>query len=471
MYKKLLNTTALVFILTLNACFLLPQPAPDIMEEGGGMGITQPTETERVWATIAPDNVATPSPTPTMRAIATRLDGRIAFQSNRDGGLEIYVMNADGSAVSRLTNNVAVDVFPNWSPQGDRIAFTSDRDGYPDIFTIEPDGTNLVKLTNSEANDVFPAFSPDGRQIAFVSDRDGNEEIYLMASDGGDVRRLTEDTAQDLFPSWSPDGNWIVFSTNRDVNSEIYKMRQDGSELIRLTDEPAADTNPAWSPDGTRIAFISRRDGFSNLFVMDADGGNVQQITFYKSIVEIPSWSPDSTAIAFASDMEGNRNIFVIGANGAGLNRLTEQPLEDFYPSWSPNIGYLASALFEPTSSPEGVCLNENDPTYGYSPENPIRIGYDPRGGHEGEAAHEIESNCIPWLLGPQGEEVTTTLLEEVRVNDTLLCKVSIGYDGQETADIMYFDVFNYEQPRAPSGYTCGSPTEYLTAITSAIYQ
>lgn len=464
------NTLVLVSLLAafLGGCSLRPETTTESQIEVEGY--IRPTETLRVWATIAPDNVATPSPTPTMRPISVQVNGRIAFQSDRDGSLEIYVMNADGSAVSRLTNNPAVDVFPAWSPDGDRIAFTSDRDGYPDIYMVNPDGTDLRKLTNSAANDVLPTWSADGNRIAFVSGRDGNDEIYTMRTDGTDLVRLTDDSASDLFPDWSPDGNWIVFSTNRDVNSEIYKMRNNGSELTRLTDDPAADSNPAWSPDGKQIAFISRRDGFSNLFVMNIDGSNPTQLTFYKSIVEVPSWSPDSRVIAFSSDMEGNRNIFIISSDGSSLNHLTNLQTEDFYPAWSPLISFLDVPVAAPTAAPEGVCVNSGQADYGYSKDNPIRIGYDPRGSHETELTQEYAGECLPWLLGPQGQPIQTTLLEEIRANDTLLCKVAVSYAGQDTPDIMYFDIFNYEQPKAPQGYTCGSPIEYLKAITAAIY-
>jgi len=194
--------TLLLISLGIGAC--LPQeeiPAVDTEEQT--LGIIRPTETLRIWATIAPDDVATPSPTPTMRPISVQLQGRIAFQSDRDGSLEIYVMNADGTAVSRLTNNPAVDVFPAWSPKGNKIAFTSDRDGYPDIFIINPDGTNLTKLTDTIASDALPSWSPDGETIAFVSDRDGNDEIYTIRTDGSNSIRLTNEPAQDLFPDWS----------------------------------------------------------------------------------------------------------------------------------------------------------------------------------------------------------------------------------------------------------------------------
>jgi Tol biopolymer transport system component len=441
------------------------QAATQIETPIESVGIPIQTETVRVWATIASDSVATPSPNPTARPISAQLQGRIAFHSDRDGSLEIYVMNADGSTVSRLTNDPAVDVFPAWSHDGDKIAFTSDRDGYPDIFIVDADGTNLTKLTNTTSSDALPAWSPDGSQIVFVSDRDGNDEIYSVRINGGDPNRLTNDPGQDLFPNWSPDGEWIVFTSTRDVNSEIYKMRTDGSEMVRLTDEPAVDANPVWSPDGTRIAFSSRRDGFTNLFVMNADGTGQTQLTFYKSVVEVPSWSPDGQMIAFASDIEGNREIFVISADGASINRLTDNLQEDFYPSWSPQLNYLDAPINEPTPAPEGVCINSADGLYGFSPDNPIRIGFDPR--EEGTD----ESACLPWLLGPGGQQIETTLIDEVRNNGAKLCKVSITYEGQTSdGDIMYFDVFNFEQPKAPQGYSCGSPIEYLKAITSARY-
>ena len=72
-------------------------------------------------------------------------------------------MNADGSALSRLTNNPTVDVFPSWSPDGTRIAFTSDREGGPEIYIVNADGTDLTRLTDNTANDVLPSLVA-GRQ-------------------------------------------------------------------------------------------------------------------------------------------------------------------------------------------------------------------------------------------------------------------------------------------------------------------
>ncbi|GIV01726.1 MAG: hypothetical protein KatS3mg015_0556 [Fimbriimonadales bacterium] len=117
----------------------------------------------------------------------------IAFESTRDGNFEIYVMNADGTNQTNLTNNAAIDSGPVWSADGSKIAFVSDRDGNDEVYVMNADGTNQTRLTNNPApSDRFPVWSPDGSKIAFVSDRDGNVEIYVMNADGTSQTRPDE---------------------------------------------------------------------------------------------------------------------------------------------------------------------------------------------------------------------------------------------------------------------------------------
>ena len=129
-------------------------------------------------------------------------DGRIVFVSDRDGNWEIYVMNADGSGRTNLTNNPAADYDSTWSPDGTKIAFISDRDGNWEIYVMNADGSGQTRLTNNPANDHGPTWSPDGAMIAFVSDRDGNKEIYIMNADGSGQMRLTNNASIDMYPSW-----------------------------------------------------------------------------------------------------------------------------------------------------------------------------------------------------------------------------------------------------------------------------
>src|SRR5437762_1089425 len=98
------------------------------------------------------------------------VQGKIAFTSDRDGNDEIYVMNADGTGVTRLTNdNGSFDRQPAWSPACDRIAFTKDPGGNVEIYVMNADGTGATRLTNSVGYDEEPAWSPDGTRIAFAS--------------------------------------------------------------------------------------------------------------------------------------------------------------------------------------------------------------------------------------------------------------------------------------------------------------
>ncbi len=98
----------------------------------------------------------------------------------------------------------ALGEFPTWSPDGTQIAFHSNRDGNMEIYVMDANLSELTRLTNNEANDMFPTWSPDGSQIAFHSNRDGNVEIYVMNADSTNLRRLTDNLATDCLPGWYP---------------------------------------------------------------------------------------------------------------------------------------------------------------------------------------------------------------------------------------------------------------------------
>jgi tricorn protease-like protein len=220
-----------------------------------------------------------------------QLAGLIAFESERDGNKEIYVMSPDGSAVQRLTNHPEVDVNASWSPDGTQIVFASERDGDDEIYVMNADGSSKTQLTHNKVNDWNPAWSPDGRTIAFRSERDGNSEIYVMNADGSGVTRLTDNPATDAEPTWSHDGSLIAFVSDRDGNDEIYVMNADGSGQTNVTKNVANDVEPAWSPVADRIAFASDRDGNEEIYVMNADGSGQTNVTKNNAEDDDPTWS------------------------------------------------------------------------------------------------------------------------------------------------------------------------------------
>ncbi len=244
----------------------------------------------------------------------------------------------------------ALDNYPSWSPDGTKISFHSHRDGNREVYVMDADGSNQTRLTDNPSSDAGATWSPDGQKIAFVSDRDGNFEIYTMDTDGSNQMRITENPASDRFPSWSPDAKRLVFHSTRDGNRNIFSMDADGSDLIRLTDDPAHDTSPSWSPDGKRIAFISHRDKNAEIYVMNADGSNQTRLTKNSASDFMPSWSPDGDKIIFVSNRDENVDIYIMNPDGSDQTRLTEEPSEDIYPSWSPDgrkIAFASDRVFD----------------------------------------------------------------------------------------------------------------------------
>ena len=279
-----------------------------------------------------PEGTPTSSPSPT----PSPLSGKIAFGSDRDGDYEIYLMNADGSNLTRLTDNSAMDLQPRWSPDGSKIVFTSNRDEKLEIYVMDADGSKVTRLTDSHDVDESPDWSPDGTRIAFATFRDGNQEIYVMNADGSNQVNLTNTSgAHEGNPSWSPDGSKIAFVFGRGPNSGIYVMDADGSNRTRLADSPMRDADPSWSPDGNKIAFWSRIP--PDIYVIDSDGSNETRLTSHVDWDYNQVWSPDGSKIIFVTGRDGNNEIYVMNADGTNPFRLTNHAASDEWPSWSPS--------------------------------------------------------------------------------------------------------------------------------------
>jgi len=266
------------------------------------------------------------------------LFNHIAFHSNRDGNFDIYVMLADGSGHTNLTNHLAQDAEPAFSPSGSHIAFTSNRDGNREIYVMDVDGSKLKNLTNNPAEDRYPAWSPDGSQIAFVSNRDGNDEIYVMGADGSNLWNLTNNSALDIEPAWSPDGMQILFISNRDAGypRAVFVMDDDGENPRRLVENLMWNGGPDWSPDGTMLAYHTGEHTYE-IYVKEFESGKVLTRTSFEGEAVHPAWSPDGSRIAFALGWEPEvPDVYVMRADGSDLRNLTNAAGWDGMPTWSP---------------------------------------------------------------------------------------------------------------------------------------
>jgi Tol biopolymer transport system component len=268
-------------------------------------------------------------------SLAAATIGKIAFASDRDGNLEIYLMDADGGGQIRLTEDAGEDYSPSWSPDGKRLAFVSTRDGNAEIYLMNIDGTGQTRLTNNSASDLHPAWAPDGAHIAFVTNRDGNDEIYLMNVDGSNQTNLTKNRADDSSFAYSPDGDSIVFASTREDNQfDLFVMNAAGGAVVRLTQSVGDDIDPSWSTG--QISFQSNRDDNDEIYTMGFAGQNQTRLTSNTELDEDPAQATNGTRIVFASTRDGNFEIYAVNADGSGLTRLTTNSSTDVQPAVQP---------------------------------------------------------------------------------------------------------------------------------------
>lgn len=317
---------AIILLVLINA--LKPDNA------NGVTGAQGATNTPTVNTVIIPTN--TPTFTPPPPTVSGGGSGQIVFASKRGATWQIYRMDGNGGNLRQLTttgNNYA----PVWSPDGSRIAFDSDRFGDRDIFVMDADGSHQTQLTTDSAEDREPAWSPDGSLIAFQSDRYTPRDVFVMNPDGSNQRALTSVDAVDALPDWSPNGTQIVFASDRDgrdTNGEIYVMDTLGGNQTRLTYQNGHDFAPMWSPDGTRIVFYSERDGNREIYVMNADGSVQTRLTNNTANDESATWTADGTQIVFVSYRSGSSQVFIMNGDGSNMRQLTDAGEGNNWPDW-----------------------------------------------------------------------------------------------------------------------------------------
>jgi dipeptidyl aminopeptidase/acylaminoacyl peptidase len=194
---------------------------------------------------------------------------KIAITSDRDGNDEIYEMNANGSGLMNLTQSGGLDYGPAWSPDGMKIAFGTLRSPPSfdaEIYVMNADGSAQTDVTNdpSSTDGAPPSWSPDGTKLAYSVSHDG---IYVIGADGSGRTRLTTNPLGDIDPAWSPDGKQIVFARQYAGNCTspptptvggqcrlLWIMNADGTDQRQLTFNPGGgDTAPSWGSVPPRV--------------------------------------------------------------------------------------------------------------------------------------------------------------------------------------------------------------------------
>ena len=241
---------------------------------GSATGLTWSSEPSSV-ATVSEDGTVSGAGPGHARITATAPGGKTAtadvfvesellLAGTRNGSLKLYwVDRANLSALRRAASDTTLATDPAISPDGSRVAFVSTRDGNPEIYVMDADGTSLTRVTNDPQPDGRPVFTPDGAGLVFQSQRAvaGKQflEIYTAALDGTGLKALTTDSMNQT-PTVSPDGGTIAYASTRNKNADIWLMSRDGGNQRNFTKSPQQiEMEPHFLRDGSLAYLVERR--------------------------------------------------------------------------------------------------------------------------------------------------------------------------------------------------------------------
>lgn len=272
-----------------------------------------------IWLSGTSKNLQGQQPSPTTviavsppsvvdTAVSTSsLQGKIVFASDRDADKpEIYVADADGKNITRLTNNNDIDDAPTWSNDGQRIAFQSQSTEDVDIVIMNSDGKNMYRITNKHGKNYHPVWSSNGQLITFHSNYGSsadNYNIFIAKSDGSEEpRQITFGEGKNTDPSWPRSDCCIAFVAETSNSIQIINY-PDGTLKQQIPSSISEIHNPRWSYDNMWIVFEAKSNGHNYIYKVHVND-NSAPIRIGGFTAFWPVWSHDNQKIVFQSDME-----------------------------------------------------------------------------------------------------------------------------------------------------------------------
>ncbi|MDF1752091.1 MAG: M28 family peptidase [Verrucomicrobiales bacterium] len=304
-----------------------------------------------------------------------------------DAEFELFEYDLDSKEYTNLSNTEGYDAEGAYSPDGKHIVFASNRQAYDgsmsredqvafkldkkfpmEIYLSDADGGNVKRLTNADGYDGGPFFSGDGKKICWRRfDRKGlTAEIFTMNIDGTDEKQLTQMGAMSWAPFFHSSGEYLIFATNKHGfgNFELYLVRADGKgEPVRVTYTDGFDGLPAFSPDGNRLSWTTKRAGDqSQIFIANWNHEAAREALGIGAEVELPGTEPAITAADLKTHLEYLASPELEGRlTGTRGEQLATAYAADFFKSLGLLPGGDDDSYFQEFEFTAGVAVGEEN--------------------------------------------------------------------------------------------------------------
>jgi TolB protein len=232
------------------------------------------------------------SPEPIMSPAWSPDGTRMAYVSFQNKKPILFVQSLSANKQpAPVANYRGSNSAPAWTPDGKQLAAVLTKDGGSQIYLMNADGTNLRRITFSGGIDTEPFFTPDGQSIYFTSDRGGSPQIYRMPVSGGEAVRISFEGDYNVSPRVSPDGKTLAYISRVSGRFQLMAMDLESKQIQTLTDGQR-DESPSFAPNGRIILYASDVDNRGVLAAVSSDGRFKQRLGIQAADVREPSWGP-----------------------------------------------------------------------------------------------------------------------------------------------------------------------------------